>query len=113
MNLIEITWSLTRRLCWDVLPYNAEQHPMTRRRRLTEHCRIDTVPDIPANSGRFAIELGGLGYRGRIVSFEPLGEAFAQLQKSALRDAAWRTLNLALGDAARVCSSQLSARKSR
>jgi FkbM family methyltransferase len=100
MNLIEVTQSLTRRLGWDVVPYNTAQHPLPRRRRLIEHCGIDTILDIGANAGQFGIELRSLGYRGRIVSFEPLSEAFARLHRAALGDAAWRTLNLALGDAA-------------
>jgi FkbM family methyltransferase len=99
MNLIETVQAWTRRFGWDVVPFNAAQHALPRRRRLIEHHGIDTVLDIGANAGQFGRELRGLGFRGRIVSFEPLSEAFKRLQAAARGDAGWRVLNVALGDA--------------
>ena len=98
MNLLGAIQWCTRRLGYDLVPYNAAQHPLPRRQRLIEHYRIDTVLDVGANTGQFARELRASGYRGRIVSFEPLSEAFAHLQTTARGDAAWRLLNVALGD---------------
>jgi FkbM family methyltransferase len=55
--------------------------------------------DIGANSGQFARELRqDIGYIGRIVSFEPLGEAFKSMQAHANGDPRWETFNFALGD---------------
>jgi len=99
MNFVGAIQWCTRRLGYDLVPYNAAQHPLPRRQRLIEHYRIDTVLDIGANIGQFARELRASGYRGRIVSFEPLRGAFTHLQIAARGDAAWRLLNVALGDA--------------
>ncbi len=98
MNAIATLQSLTRRWGWDVVPFTAELHPAPRRRRLLDHAAIDTVLDVGANAGQFGRELRSLGYRGRIVSFEPLADAFARLQAASRGDPAWRVLNLALGD---------------
>lgn len=90
---------LVRRLGLDVLRYNPDADPVLRRQRLLAHCGIDLVLDVGANEGQFAIELRRGGYRGRIVSFEPLSSAFARLAARAARDPAWSTMNLALSDA--------------
>jgi FkbM family methyltransferase len=79
------------------VPYNPEQHPQRRRLQLLRHHEIDLVLDVGANVGQFAIELRRSGYRGRIVSFEPLADAFAELQIAARGDASWRVVKLALG----------------
>lgn len=59
---------------------------------------IATVLDVGANDGAFANELREQGYRGRIVSFEPIAEIFDRLQARAARDPLWQVHHLALGD---------------
>jgi FkbM family methyltransferase len=61
---------------------------------------IDTVLDIGANSGHFALELRvDIGYTRRILSFEPLTQIFDSLKERAKGDSAWEVYNYALGDA--------------
>ncbi len=58
---------------------------------------VDTVIDIGANAGQFAGELRRGGFTGRIVSVEPLGEAFARLQAAAAADPGWDVRRAAVG----------------
>jgi FkbM family methyltransferase len=53
------------------------------------HHRIDLVFDVGANVGQFATALRGAGYRGRIVSFEPLASAHRDLLTSSRGDPDW------------------------
>lgn len=56
-----------------------------RRVLLMQRYKIDLVIDVGANQGQF-VELLSLGYPHRIVSFEPLCDAFAILQQTAATD---------------------------
>jgi FkbM family methyltransferase len=74
-----------------------------------ENRGIDLVLDVGANTGQFGNLLRQLGFRGRIVSFEPLKDAFATLRQRASHDALWECHNLALGDSDRTASLNVSA----
>lgn len=58
---------------------------------------IDTVLDIGANVGQFAVSLRRAGFAGRIVSCEPLPGAYAELARRAAKDPSWHAVNTAVG----------------
>ena len=58
---------------------------------------IDCVLDVGANRGQYARLLRRIGYRGRIVSFEPVPECFQQLRRYASGDTRWTAVPVALG----------------
>ncbi len=73
----------------DLQRYRPELHDSQRLSRYLRDRDIATVFDVGANKGQFAQRLRAGGYRGRIVSFEPLPEAHAALAEAARGDADW------------------------
>ena len=59
--------------------------------------RVDAVIDVGANVGQFGSALRAGGYRGRIVSFEPIAAAFEALSKTAQGDKNWEVRHCGLG----------------
>jgi FkbM family methyltransferase len=60
---------------------------------------VDCVFDVGANTGQYALGLRDIGFRGRVVSFEPLDHAHALLLKNSLHDPLWEVApRMALGD---------------
>ena len=80
----------TRRFGFDVTRFD--------RGKLIAHHQISVVFDVGANLGQYAAELRAVGYRGRIISCEPLGDALARLAQRAAADPGWVALHCALGE---------------
>lgn len=60
--------------------------------------KIDLVLDVGANEGQYALYLRTIGYKGAIISFEPLNGVFDTLQAKASKDPLWTCFQLALGN---------------
>ena len=65
--------------------------------RVLDLHRVNCVLDVGANVGQYAQRLRETGWKGRIVSFEPLPSAFESLQAASAADPDWRVMNVALG----------------
>lgn len=89
---------LRRRIGFDLVRFDPTRHPLARRMALLRAHGVDVVFDVGANVGQYATELRGLGYGGRVVSFEPLPSAFASLSQRAARDPLWDVFQIGLGD---------------
>jgi FkbM family methyltransferase len=64
---------------------------------LLNRYRVDCVLDVGANVGQYALELRHNGYRGHIVSVEPVPAFVEKLEKLAADDDGWTVHKLALG----------------
>jgi FkbM family methyltransferase len=71
---------------------------LQRRLKIINDYKIDTLFDIGANTGQYAKEMRALGYNKRIISFEPLKDAFKELKKTSLKDKNWTVNNYAIGN---------------
>jgi FkbM family methyltransferase len=69
--------------------------------RTAEARGVKLILDVGANRGQFAKNLFKAGYRGKVVSFEPLSVAHAQLLEAASENPNWQVFRrCALGPAA-------------
>ena len=69
---------------------------------------IKTVLDVGANEGQYSRELRKAGFRGSLISFEPMNDAYQQLCLNAGKDPGWQTFNFALGDTDGMASINIS-----
>jgi FkbM family methyltransferase len=80
---------------WRLAKYDQSAHLG----RLFHALGIDCVLDVGANIGQFHEFLRlHVGYRGRVVSFEPVPELFARLEAASRQDPAWTVHPCALGE---------------
>lgn len=71
---------------------------LDRRIKLINNYNINVILDIGANIGQYGSEMRNLGFKGEILSFEPMKEAFSKLQKNAAKDPLWKVFNYSIGE---------------
>jgi FkbM family methyltransferase len=65
--------------------------------KLFELLKINCVIDVGANQGQYALMLRSFGYKGHIISIEPIRETYALLRKETENDKLWQAYSFALG----------------
>jgi FkbM family methyltransferase len=84
-------------LGYDIVGYDANS-PRRRLATLLTRLGISAILDVGANEGHFGWDMRELGYAGRIVSFEPMREAYQRLSRTAAGDKDWQAVHSGLGD---------------
>ncbi len=88
-----------RSLGVEIRGFNVSISDNARLKHFLDYYQIDLVFDVGANVGQYSTFLRKLGYNKKIVSFEPLSTAHAQLQQIAKRDPLWQIADrMAIGD---------------
>jgi len=76
---------------------SAFEHLDTHLMALIRRLDINCILDVGAHHGEYGTILRDAGYKGRIVSFEPVSAHFAVLAERARCDRQWKVLPIALG----------------
>ena len=87
---------VARRLGYEVRQYTPLRSLAAAREELL--AKVDVVLDVGANSGQYGEMLRELGFAGRLVSLEPVAEAYAELERRAAADGAWEAVRVAASD---------------
>ena len=88
---------LLHRIGVDIVRHPGTTTTLGRRLGHFQRWAIDRVIDVGANSGQYGQAIRSMGYRGSIISIEPLPEAYRVLAQRAATDRDWRVMRLALG----------------
>lgn len=86
----KIIKSLIHAAGFDLRYLNPSSNPAFQLLKALDRFEVDLVLDVGANVGQFAAELRSVGYRGELVSFEPLSVAHHALSEAASRDSKWQ-----------------------
>jgi len=99
IDIKKILHNALRLIGYDIISFNPTNHPLARRRQLMKIYDINLVLDVGANTGQFAQYLRkDIKYLKKIISYEPLSNAFCALKRNAEGDDLWAVNNYALGD---------------
>lgn len=74
---------------WDLRRFTPSSSLHSQVLAVLDHFDCNLVFDVGANIGQFAKQLRSTGFRGQIVSFEPLTHAHSRLSHVSRRDPSW------------------------
>ncbi len=83
---------------YDIYYWHVSFSAKARLEAVLAYLKPDCILDVGASDGSFAKEVRELGYRGRIISFEPLDKWHEKLCSAAHYDPLWHVRKTALGD---------------
>lgn len=87
--------SILNKFGWDLRGYQPRMRDA--RTMLLNQKKIGLALDVGALIGGYAIELRNYGFRGTIISFEPVADSFLRLTQKTQKDRLWEAYQLALG----------------
>lgn len=96
MKLINLIRAILNPLKMDLKVY--PDLDLRRRKKLIEYHKINKILDVGANSGQYALQTIQLGFKGNIISFEPVKSVFEKLQKETQKNRFWSAYNYGLGN---------------
>jgi FkbM family methyltransferase len=98
MSVLHELRLLARKVGVEVARYNPAHSQAARLAQLLAHHEINTVLDVGANDGDYGRMLRAGGYKGDILSFEPLEDPYRKLCDLAASDTHWQIAQrMALG----------------
>jgi FkbM family methyltransferase len=106
MKIIKLANQILNKLGAQIIRYPSPD--INRRLKILNHYKINKIIDIGANVGNYSLELFKLGYKGQIVSFEPLSSAYKKLAYNSKSVQNWFVINCALGDFNGKCEINVS-----
>ena len=92
----QIIQNVLRRYGYQITKYPDQD--IRRRFKILESNNINCIYDIGANTGQYALKMRRYGYNNRIISFEPLEDAFQVLKDFSSNDEKWTVKKYALGN---------------
>lgn len=95
MNLINLVKEVINPFRIDVIKY--PNSDLRRRIKLLEYYNISKILDVGANIGQYALLMRKIGFKGDIISFEPISFAYNELFNKTKNDKKWKAYNLAIG----------------
>lgn len=97
--MINFLKKIFKNLGIDIKGYKITNNPLFSTVYALKYFNIDCVLDIGANEGGFALDLMDLGYKHKIISFEPLSSPYSNLIKKSKLHSNWLIADkMALGE---------------
>ena len=90
---------INRTIGFDVVRVAGQHTLRSHLATLIDEYQIESIVDVGANEGQFALSMRSLGFRGKIYSFEPVEAAFEKLKQASATDDKWHVFDFALGAA--------------
>jgi FkbM family methyltransferase len=94
-HIVRRTRAALRRQGIDVIPYNQNVCDNVVDAAIARHA-IDTIIDVGANRGQFALSMFDYGFTGSVHSFEPLRAAYRDLAAASAQHTRWSSHDFAL-----------------
>ena len=88
---------LLRAVGVDLVRYNLHHSEEVLLNTIIRNFKIQTILDVGANEGQYAIQIFDSGFKGKIYSFEPISDVYKILQKKAGDSQKWLTFNQGIG----------------